>query len=155
MSRAMSTFVRSSTAIEPRGERSSFARCLELVGLRVADGDEARLERRELELLLLLRELELALLLELRERRDADEVARAHHPEALGLEHDVEHLVPGDVDHADGDRAADVVGGDDVHVPGVGEEAEDVVDVGVLEVDVDAAAVVAGLREHVGARRWT
>ena len=103
---------------------------------------------RELELLLLLGERELALLLELRERGDADEVALAHHPEALGLEHDVERLVPRDVAHADRDGAGDVVGGDDVHVPDVGEEPQDVVDVGVLEVDVDAPPGVALLREH-------
>ena len=149
----MSTLVRSSTAIDPRGESSSFARAWSSRGLRVADRDEAGLERRELELLLLLGELELALLLELRERRHANEVALAHHPEALGLQDDVEHLVPGDVAHADGDRAGDVVGRDDVDVTGVGQEPEDVVDVGVLEIDVDAPAVVALLREHAGIAR--
>ena len=49
---------------------------------------------------------QLALLLEVGERRDADQVALADHAEALGLEHDVERLIPGDVAHADGDVAA-------------------------------------------------
>ena len=105
-SRTMSTLVRSSTAIEPRGESSLARASLELVGLRVADRDEARLERRELELLLAARDGQLALLLEVGERRDADQVALAHHAEALGLQHDVERLIPGHVAHADRDVPA-------------------------------------------------
>ena len=94
--------------------------------------------RRELVFLLGRGEPELALLLQRRERRDADQVAVADHAEALGLQHDVERLVPGDVAHADGDVAGDVVGGDDVHASDVREQTEDVVDVGVLEIEVDA-----------------
>ena len=86
---------------------------------------------------------QLALLLEVGERRDADQVALPHHAEALGLQHDVERLIPGHVAHADRDVARHVVGGDDVHAADVGEQAQDVVDVGVLEIEVDAAAGVA------------
>ena len=74
-------------------------------------------------------------------RRDADQVALPHHAEALGLQHHVERLVPRHVAHADGDVARDVVGGDDVHAPDVGEETQDVVDVRVLEIEIDAAPV--------------
>jgi hypothetical protein len=41
--------------------------------------------------------------------------------------------------HADGDVAGDVVGGDDVDVADLGEQPQDVVNVSVAEVDVDAA----------------
>src|SRR5205085_6646288 len=91
---------------------------------------------------------ELALLLQRGERRDADQVALTNHAEALGLEHDVERLIPRHVLHADGDVALNVVRRDDVDASDVREESEDVVDVRVLEIEVDAAAVVAtrGLR---------
>ena len=130
---------------------------LELRRRRVVDGDEARLGGRELELGALLGEAQLALLLQLRQRGDADQVSLPHHPEPLRLEHHVERLVPRDVTHADGDVAAHVVGGDDVDAPDVRQEAEDVVDVGVLEVEVDAspgeapaACAAGGLRLHAG-----
>ncbi len=127
-----------------RREQVARAR-LDLVGLGVADLNEPHLERHEVELGPLLRDPELALLLELGERRHADQVPRAHHPEPLGREDDVEPLIPRDVVHPDRHAAGHVVRGDDVHVPDVGEEPEDAVDVRALEVEVDAASAVRAL----------
>jgi hypothetical protein len=56
---------------------------------------------------------------------------------------DVQRLIPGDVAHLDGDLALHVVGVHDVHLAHVGQQAEDVVDVRRLEVEVDAPAGVA------------
>ena len=114
----------------------------ELRGRGVAHRNQACLEGGQLLLLLLSSDGGLALLLQGLEGGDANEVAAANHAESLGLEDHVEGLVPGDVPHADGDLAAHVVGGDDVHPTHVGEEPEDVVDVSVLEVEVDAPAGV-------------
>ena len=150
MSRTMSTLVRSSTAIEPRGESTSCARAWMLVGRGVADRDEPRLERRELQLLAAARDRQLALLLELGSGATRIRLPLRTMPEALGLEHDVERLIPGHVAHPDRDGAGDVVGGDDVDVADVGEQAQDVVDVGVLEIEIDATPRVAvGRREGV------
>ena len=85
----------------------------------------------------------LELLLEHGQRRDADQVALAHLAEQLGAQDDVERLIPGHVLHLDRDLALDVVGGDDVHLADVGQQAQDVVDVGAAEVEVDAPPDVA------------
>jgi hypothetical protein len=130
---------------------------LELRGRRVADGDEARLERLELHLLLAPRDGHLALLLEALERSHADQVAGPHHAEALRLQDHLEGLVPGHVPHADRDGPGDLVARDDVDAPDVGHQPQDVVDVRVLEVEIDAtpresapsrAAVVTQLHGH-------
>ena len=44
---------------------------------------------------------------------------------------------------ADDAEAKGYLGGDDVHAARLGEDAEHVVDVGILEVEIDAAAGVA------------
>ena len=64
-------------------------------------------------------------------------------PEALGQQDDVERLVPGHVHQADRDLALDLVAGDDVELGHVGDEAQHVRDLDVLEVERDAAARVA------------
>ncbi len=85
----------------------------------------------------------LALLLEGRERRDSNQVSPSHHPKTLGLQDDVERLVPGHVPHADGDGAGHVVRRHDVHAAHLCQEAKDVVDVRVLEVEVDPSTAEA------------
>ncbi len=90
------------------------------------------------------RDLELALLLQgERAGRRGSGCPERTMPRPLAWSTHVERLIPRDVPHADRDVAGHVVGGDDVHAADVREEAEDVVDVGVLEVEVDAAAGVA------------
>ena len=106
-------------------------------------------------MLLLPRDGCFTLLLELSQRRDAEQVALPHHAERLRLEDHVERLVPRDVLHADRHRATDVVGRHDVHPANLGEQTKDVVDVGILEVEVDAATGVlaigwlSSLRRHL------
>ena len=100
--------------------------------------------------------LELSLFFQVGQRSHPDHVALAHHAEFLGLQDHVERLVPGDVAHANGYRAGDVVGGNDVHVSDIGQQAQDVVDVRILEIEIDAATGEARrtlLREHGGRER--
>jgi hypothetical protein len=63
-------------------------------------------------------------------------------PEPLGAEDDVERLVPGQVDQAEGDLPLDVVRRDDVEVAHVGDDPEDVRELGVLEVHRDPLPLV-------------
>ena len=91
----------------------------------------------------LARDVGLDLFLEHGERRDADQVPFAHLAEQLGAQDHVERLVPGHVLHLDRDLALHVVGGHDVHLPHVGQQAQDVVDVGAAEIEVDAPPDIA------------
>src|SRR5262249_5824413 len=116
---------------------------LHLGALRVAERDETRLDGLDSDALLLARDLLLELLLERRHGRDADDVALAHLPEALGAQHNIQRLIPRDVADVHRGRTLDVVGRDDVDLTDVRKESENVVDVGVLEVDVDAASGIA------------
>src|SRR5256884_372608 len=84
---------------------------------------------------------------------DADGVAHVLGAQGLWLEHDVERLVPGDVAQLDGDAALHVIGDDDVLLADLGDGAEQVLDVDVLDVEVDLAARVVGGVEHVGLAR--
>jgi hypothetical protein len=111
---------------------------LKIPRLGVGHRDEAGFDRLELELAPAAGDGQLALLVQVGHERDANDVALAHHAELLRLQHGVERLVPGHVAHADGDLTVHVVGGHDVHVADVGDEAQDVVNVRILEVEVDA-----------------
>src|SRR5690606_7257520 len=88
-------------------------------------------------------------LLELRDlglRGHPDDVAVAALVERLGLQDDVQRLVPGHVDEPQGDVAGDVVAGDDVQVRQLGVELQHGAHRDVLEVERDrAAAVGAGI----------
>ena len=111
-------------------------------GLRVGDAlrvvDEIPGER------LLLRELPLLLLLPLRGRElgDADDVVLEDVAEAVGLEDEVEGLVPGHLGQLQRDLAAHPGVHDHVEAADVREEPEDVLQVAVLEVQADGRARV-------------
>ncbi len=100
----------------------------ERIGLGVVDRDQAHLE-------------------------SADDVADLLAAQALGLEDDVERLVPGDVAQLDGHLALHVVGHDDVLLADVGDGAEQVLDVDVLDVEVHLpAGVLAGVVDRARGR---
>src|SRR5438874_942827 len=84
---------------------------------------------------------------------DADDVAHLLLPEGLGPEDDVERLVPGHVAQLDRDGALHVVGDDDVLLADLGDGAEQVPDVDVLDVEVDATSRVLARVEDAGAGR--
>ena len=96
--------------------------------------------------------LGLVLLVERLALSDADEVALLAVPQALGGEDHLERLVPGDALHADGDLRVDLVGDDDVDLADVGQEAEQIVDRRLLEVELDGGAAVdlAAAVVHLG-----
>jgi hypothetical protein len=68
---------------------------------------------------------------------DDDDVAVVLEIEITRAGDDLERLIPGDVLQAEGDRPGDFAGDHDVHVTHVGEEPEDVCELGALEIDVD------------------
>ena len=95
-------------------------------------------------------ELELLLGRELVLRRDPDHVARLAHAQALGLQDDVERLVPGHVLQAQRDAAGDGVAGHDVEVGEVGDDLQQRAHFDVLEVQRQLLARVArALRQLV------
>src|SRR5690606_1218138 len=93
--------------------------------------------------------LVLLVLGDLRLRRDPDDVAAAALVQALGLQDDVQRLVPRHVDQPQGDVAGDGVGGDDVQPRLLGDQLQHGAHRHVLEVERDrttrvAAAVARG-----------
>ena len=146
-SETMSVLVRG----RPRSSRAARAGPVtlsdQLPGFRIGHADEARLRWQHVRDLLLPGDLCLQLLFEQGQRRHAQQVALAYRAQPLRAQNHVERLIPGHVAHLDGDVAPHVVGDDDVDLADVGEQAQDVVDVRALEIEVDAAAGVAFLAE--------
>ena len=133
-----------------RGELASGAHGVgefrnDLASRGVADGDEPGLERTHEHDLLLPRQLLLPLLLQLHQGRHPDQVALSDLAQALGSQDDVQSLIPRHILHADGDRARHGIPGHHVDVAHISEQPKDVVDVGILEVEVDATTAVAAL----------
>ena len=87
----------------------------------------------------------LVLFLDLAEGGDADDgvgleyLGQRRH---VGLQDDVQRLVPGDVGEADGDLPLDLGSRDEVQSRDIGDQAEDVIDVGVYEVQGEPLAGV-------------
>ena len=90
----------------------------------------------------------LLLLRDVSQLGDADDVAHLVLAEALGLEDQVERLVPGDVAQRDRHLPLDVVGDDDVLLRDVRDEPQQVPDVDVVELEGDAPAGVLPLPRH-------
>jgi hypothetical protein len=88
------------------------------------------------------RKLSLARLPEARGRRYAPDAADLDALKMVRLQDDVERLVPRHVDETQGDATFHVVGDDDVLASDLGQHAEHVHDVGVLEVERDLLARV-------------
>ena len=108
---------------------------------------------RDLDLALLGPEGRLGLLGQVLELVDPDDVAFLDVRE-LGGPHDrVQGLLPGDVLELDRHLALDVVARDDVEPAELGKDAEDVVDVRVLEVQRDEAGPLLGARRLGDDRR--
>ena len=78
--------------------------------------------------------------LELGGRRDPHDVVLENVAEAVLLQDQVERLVPGNVLELHGDRPADFRVDDDVQARQLGDRAEDVLDVRVLQVERDRLA---------------
>jgi len=112
-----------------------------VVGAGVVDLDVLDAQGLELPLRVLGGPQRLALLLEPRHGRDAHDVPLAAHLEPVRAQHEVERLVPRDVDQVERHLPLHVVGGDDVQVAHVGQHAEHVLDVRVLEVERDALPI--------------
>ena len=138
----ISVLVRLSTLTVPRGGSSCLTMPVTFFTLGVVHGLE--LDHQVLELLLgaALLEAHLLLLAEDVGRGDAQHVADPHEAEALGQQDDVESLVPGHVHQADRHVARHLVAGDHVEVGDLGDQAQHVGDLDVLEVEGDAAARV-------------
>src|SRR5262249_32355837 len=113
------------------------------LALRVAQRDQARLERFDFDPLLLASDLLLELFLERRQWGNANDIALANHAERLRPQHHVERLIPWHVTHTQGYAAADVVGRNDVDLSDILEQAQDVVNVSILEVEIDPSSGVA------------
>ena len=73
---------------------------------------------------------------------DTQNVPDPDEAETLGQQDDIHRLVPGHVNEPDGDLPIDLLPRDDVEVGDLGDQAQDVRDVGILEVERDASPVV-------------
>ena len=92
--------------------------------------------------------LRFALLGELLDRDDADHAALVYLLQALDLEDRVERLLPGHVAQGDRELALDVVARDDIPAAFRTENAEEVDDVGILELERDQLRPVRGGRSR-------
>lgn len=102
-------------------------------------------QRLELAHLLLAFERQLFLCRQLVARRDPDDVASLALVQPLGVENDVEGLVPGDVLQSQRQRTTDGVGRDDVVVGEVGDHLQHRTHVDILEIQRQLLALVARL----------
>ncbi len=126
---------------------------LDLLGLVVVDLEALGLHRLEVADLRLGLELHLLARSELVARRDPDHVAVLALVQPLGLQDDVERLVPGHVLQAQCQVALHRVGRDDVEVGEVGDDLQHRAHVDVLEVQRQLLALVlptAALYQLVG-----
>ena len=106
--------------------------------MRVVDLHVLDAERLELLLRLVGGPQRLALLLQARDGGDAHHVPLARRLQAVRVEHQVEGLVPGNLDEVEGHLPLHVVGRHDVEAAHVGQDSQHVLKVGVLEIERDA-----------------
>src|SRR5690606_39020652 len=84
----------------------------------------------------------LAFLTQSLDRRNANDVTFAHTFETLHLQHDVERLVPGNVEQPQGDGSLHVVGGDDVQVADIRQQAARNADDRILEIERNRLSLI-------------
>jgi hypothetical protein len=82
-------------------------------------------------------------------RRDPQHIARLAHAQALGLQDDVQGLIPGHILQAQGDVAGHGVAGHDVEVGEVGDHLQQGAHFDVLEVQRQLLALVAGALDRL------
>ncbi len=108
----------------------------------VVDLEALGLQRLEVDDLRLGLELQLLARGEFVTRGDPDDVAVLAHVQALGLQDDVERLVPGHVLQAQGQVALHRVGRDDIEVGEVGDDLQHRAHIHILEVQRELVALV-------------
>jgi hypothetical protein len=71
-----------------------------------------------------------------------DDVVLLHLGQAPDLEDGIERLIPRHVLEVEGHRSLDLIPGDDADLPLLGQESEDRLDIGVLDIQEDPGAVI-------------
>ena len=153
-----SVLVRESMPMLPRSDSSDWTAAAfadqrrKLLGLRVVDLEVFRTQRGEFLEVLARRKLRLLARSDFFCGRDQDDIVLAAHVQTLGLEHDVERLIPRDVLQAQRHVALYRIADDDVLTAGVGEQLQHSARFDVLEVQGEAFAGIFLLRPRVHRR---